>query len=317
MILSVCVNPSIDTVTRMDEFLINEINRTDNIKKVAGGKGNNTARIIKSLGEEVEVLNLIGGYEGQFILDEFNKLNIFCNFVKIKNDNRRCLAILTSNGEITELREAGPFVDNEEYKLLIEKFSKIYNKYELITISGSIPQNMNKNIYYDLVSIANENKIKSLVDAKGEVLEKVLEAKPFMIKINQSELSELVGKDISSEKDLIAALDDLIAKGIQVAIVSIGEKGLLANWQGTVFKVSVPHIKVVSTVGSGDAVLAGLSYGMTNNLGVENTLKLGASMGTAAAMSAATGQYNKSDLEWVRKNVKVNILRQDYNSNNG
>jgi tagatose 6-phosphate kinase len=213
------------------------------------------------------------------------------------------------------LREAGPFVDNEEYKLLIEKFSKIYHKYKLITISGSIPQNMNKNVYYDLVSIANKSKIKALVDAKGEVLEKVLEAKPFMIKINQSELSELVGKDISNEKDLIAVLDDLIAKGIQVAIVSIGEKGLLANWQGVLYKVNVPQVKVVSTVGSGDAVLAGLSYGITNNLDIENTLKLGASMGTAAAMSAATGQYNKSDLEWVRKNVEVNILRQDYNSN--
>jgi tagatose 6-phosphate kinase len=164
------------------------------------------------------------------------------------------------------LREAGPFVDNEEYKLLIEKFSKIYHKYKLITISGSIPQNMNKNVYYDLVSIANKSKIKALVDAKGEVLEKVLEAKPFMIKINQCELSELVGKDITSEKDLIAALDDLIAKGIQVAIVSIGEKGLLANWQGVLYKVNVPQVKVVSTVGSGDAVLAGLSYGITKYL---------------------------------------------------
>jgi fructose-1-phosphate kinase PfkB-like protein len=83
------------------------------------------------------------------------------------------------------------------------------------------------------------------------------------------------------------------------------------------YKVNVPQVKVVSTVGSGDAVLAGLSFGITNNLDIENTLKLGASMGTAAAMSAATGQYNKSDLEWVRKNVEVNILRQDYNSNNG
>src|SRR6056297_1810290 len=156
MILSVCVNPSIDTVTRMDEFNINEINRTYNIKKVAGGKGNNTARVVKLLGGDVEVLNLIGGYEGQFIIDELKRLDIPVNFTKIKDDNRRCLAILADNSQITELREAGPVVDSVEYDLFLKEFSKIISKYELVTISGSLPQGMTKNAYFDLVSIANK-----------------------------------------------------------------------------------------------------------------------------------------------------------------
>ncbi|MFP4456955.1 MAG: 1-phosphofructokinase family hexose kinase [Clostridia bacterium] len=308
MILSICINPSIDTVTSMDEFKLMEINRTDNIKKVAGGKGNNTARIIKNLGGEVSVLNMIGGYEGQFILNEFSKIDIPCIYSEIKGDNRRCLAILTKEG-ITELREAGPKVSQNEYKIFLDKFKEIYKQFEIITISGSLPQKMTTSAYYDLVRIVESKKIRVLVDAKSEALAKVIKAKPFMIKVNQEELVELVGKQLDIKKDYIEELQKIYKSGVEVVIVTMGEDGLLVNWQGDFYEVNVPSVKVVSTVGSGDAVLGGLAYGLANNYSVKETLKLGGSLGTAAAMSAATGQFDINNHNEIYKKVKVIKLR--------
>jgi len=288
----------------MDHFNLHEINRTDNIKKVAGGKGNNTARIIKNLGGEVSVLNMIGGYEGQFIVNEFSKIEIPCIYSEIRGDNRRCLAILTKEG-ITELREGGPKVTSDEYKDFLEKFAEVYEKFEVITMSGSLPQNLTTDAYYDLVKAVRKQNIKVLVDAKGEALSKAIKAKPFMIKVNQEELEELIGMSIESKSDYLKELEKIRKKGIEVVIVTMGKNGLLVNWQGEFYEVSVPNVNIVSTVGSGDAVLGGLAYGLDNHLSVEEILRLGGSLGTAAAMSAATGQFDMLDYKEVEEKVKI------------
>lgn len=305
MILSVCLNPSIDMVTEMDSFHLNLINRTYNIKKVAGGKGNNTARIIKALGGGVSVLNMIGGYEGQFILDEFAKLGIPCFYSEIAGDNRRCLAILTSDGQATELREAGPEVTEKEYELLLKKFEEIGNKRRIITMAGSLPQKLDKNAYFDLINIAHKQNNKVLLDAKGEALKRAIRGKPFMIKINEEELCEFLEKDVTEESEYIEALRNLEDDGIEVAIVSLGSKGMLANWQGQMYKVNVPQVKVSSTAGSGDAVLGGLAFGLANDMKIKDILIMGAALGTAAAMEAATGRYDDKNYRWVKQRVEV------------
>jgi 1-phosphofructokinase family hexose kinase len=306
MVLTVCINPSIDTAVYTNKFLLGQINRAESVIKVAGGKGNNAARIVKALGCEVVALNLLGGFEGQFIKHHLESLGIKCEYCKTNGDNRRCIAIL--DDDLTELREPGPFVTNEEYLRMLNKYKVLSSNFDVITLSGSLPPNVPSSVYQDMIELTDKH-IKVVLDAKGDALKLGIKANPYMVKINEFELFEYVGKESLSIEEMISTLDDICAKGVKIAIVSLGEKGLLANYFGSIYKVDVPRIKVVSTVGAGDAVFGSLAVGIKREEDVENLLINAASIGSAAAMQAATGEFCYEDYKRIALKAILKKLR--------
>ncbi len=306
MILSVCLNPSIDTAIYVDEFTLGQINRSNKVVKVAGGKGNNTARIVKAMGEDVASFNLIGGYEGQFILEHLRSLDIKCHYNLIKGDNRRCIAILTE--PLTELREAGPEISIGEYRETLCKFSELVKDYKVITMSGSLPLGMPESIYHELIEIAKQEGVKVLLDAKSKALSLGIKAKPYLVKINEEELLEYMNQEKLSKLEVVEALKYIQSQGVKIAIVSLGENGMIANWQGNIYQVAVPEIKVVSPVGAGDAVLGALAVGISREHTVEKVLKSSAAMGSAAALKAATGEFCSGDYLKILEKIELSLL---------
>lgn len=307
MIVSICLNPSVDVALTIKKLKLGKINRTQNVIRVAGGKGNNVARITKILGEDTLVIEPVGGSDGQFICSELARLGIDYAIINITQPTRRCIAIIDEDF-ITEVRENGPTLTDEEYQQFINLYKQNIKKASVITASGSLPKGINNEAYADLIKIAQKHNVPFFLDAKAEALYNGIKAKPTLVKINETELAEWSGIKLNSIQQYINALSRIKKEGIEIAIVSLGEKGMLAYWKNKLYQVKVPLIKIKSTVGCGDATMAGIAVAYKQNLGIKQVLKLGAACGSAAAMQTATGIINLRDLEHLKAKIKITEL---------
>ncbi|PEC82713.1 tagatose-6-phosphate kinase [Bacillus cereus] len=307
MILSVTMNPSVDISYSIHELKLDVVNRVETVHKTAGGKGLNVARVIAQMEEAVLATGVLGGTIGEYIIQELNKSNISNDFLKIKKESRNCIAIL-HEGMQTEILESGPTLSKEEGTTFLEKFEYLLTTASLVTISGSLPKGLPTNFYYQMLEICNNNGIPVIIDSSGEPLKNTLvhKEKPFAIKPNTAELTQLLGINMEvGIIDLKQACNHELFTGIEWIIVSMGGEGALVRHGEDYYRVTIPKIEVVNPVGSGDATVAGLAVALHQNQTVEIVLKTAMTTGMLNTMEAGTGYINVNKFKQYFELVNV------------
>ncbi|MDR3777535.1 MAG: PfkB family carbohydrate kinase, partial [Collinsella sp.] len=192
MILTVTMNPSVDTRYQLDELIIDDVNRVTP-EKTAGGKGLNVARVLGQLGDDVVATGLLGGHMGAYMAELMDADGINNDFVPIKGETRICLNILHA-GNQTELLESGPTIAPEELDAFTAKFTELAGKADVVTISGSLPRGVEADYYAKITGIAENAGAKVLLDTSGASLEAALksEIKPELVKPNLTEINGLL-----------------------------------------------------------------------------------------------------------------------------
>ncbi|WP_100065847.1 hexose kinase [Miniphocaeibacter massiliensis] len=307
MILTVTLNPSVDISYKLEEFLIDDVNRCKDVVKTAGGKGLNVARVLKQLGEEVNTTGFLGGYTGEFIETELKKLNIFTNFYEISGNTRNCIAVL-HGGKQTEILEVGDIVKQKEQTEFLELFNSLLKENLVVTISGSMPQGIEKDYYEKLLQIANDKDIKVILDTSGDSLKNIVlnsNVKPYCIKPNETEINQVENKDFEDREELIEYLRSDIFKGIELMVITMGSRGALVKFKDDFYSVNIPKIKVVNPVGSGDSTVAGIAYGINKKLNIEETIKYGMACGILNTMEEKTGYIDVSKIKDIKDKVEV------------
>lgn len=307
MILTVTLNPSVDINYKLEHFKIDSVNRVKEISKTAGGKGLNVSRVLRQLNQEVVATGFLGGSLGNFIREEIRKIDIGDLFVHSQDATRNCIAVIHDKRKQTEILESGPTIKPSEAKTFLKQFQKALQQVKLVTISGSLPQGLDKDFYNDLLRIANENNIPVLLDTGGSLLKRALkyEHKPFLIKPNKAEMADLIGHDFVNEKQLIEALKNPLFADIEWVVVTLGSEGGMIKYKNDIYRASIPKIKLVNPVGSGDSVVAGFAYGLIQNLAPLKLIKHGLSMGVLNAMEEKTGYINPDKVEWCAEQIEV------------
>ncbi|MGG1676218.1 tagatose-6-phosphate kinase [Neobacillus sp. NRS-1170] len=307
MILAVTMNPSVDISYPIQDFKLDDVNRVENVRKTAGGKGLNVARVVKQMGEDVLATGVIGGTIGDYIIQELTKSDIGNHFFQINQESRNCIAIL-HDGKQTEILESGPTISAEEGAGFLEKYWELLSEVSLVTISGSLPKGLEPGFYRKMVEMGREKGIPVIVDTSGEPLRQVLthDVKPFAIKPNIAELSQLlcmeVDESISSLKQL---LTNELFHGIEWIVVSLGGTGAFIKNGGDFYLVTIPAINVVNPVGSGDAAVAGLAVALKRKQSVPDILKTAMTTGMLNAMEAATGYIDREKFGQFFEMVEV------------
>lgn len=308
MIVTVTLNPSIDISYPLDRLKLDTVNRVEQVTKTAGGKGLNVTRVIHDLGGDVLATGVLGGFHGAFIADQLEQAGIQQNFTLIKEESRDSIAIL-HEGKQTEILEAGPTVSEEEQTSFMEKFKKLLEKAEIVTISGSLAKGFPTNFYQYLVQLAQEQDVKVLVDTSGESLRQVLlgEAKPYLIKPNLEELEALLDQKFSLKavEELEAVLSQPLFAGIEWIVVSLGKEGAIAKHREAFYRVSIPTIEAINPVGSGDATIAGFAFAAAQAYSPEDSLKLCMACGMANAQEQRTGQVNPANVKSHFEQIQV------------
>jgi tagatose 6-phosphate kinase len=309
MITTVALNAAIDKTYFVPNFQLGTVYRVPYVDVDAGGKGINVAKVVKLLGEPCSITGFVGGYNGTYIEDDCGKRGIEYDFIHVEGESRLCLNIMDERtGTSTEILEPGHSVSQEAVKQLKEKISELAKRSRILCLSGSIPAGVPIDIYAELTGRAKAEGCRVLLDASGEALLHGMEAKPDFIKPNEDEYRELTGHDDYSMEELIRHLDTYRQSGIECITVSMGSSGAISLFQGSWYRIYVPHIEAVNAVGSGDSFVAGYAVGLSKGNTVEECLKLAAAAGTANALQAKAGHLDLADVKRLMTEVQVQRL---------
>lgn len=306
MILTVTMNPSIDVSYPLDQLNIDTVNRIEKVSKTAGGKGLNVSRVLSQLNASLKATGVVGGKFGEYLTEQLDKDGIPHSFSKIAGETRSCIAIL-HQGKQTEILESGPEVSKEEQDAFVEHFETLMADTDFITISGSLPKGIGHDFYSLLIEKATKADVKVLLDTSGATLKTSIENdfKPFLIKPNETEIADLLGKEINSDAELIEALEDSEFDGIEWVVVTLGADGSIVKHQKDYYRVEIPTINVVNPVGSGDSTIAGLAYALSEGKSPKDVIKSGMVTGMLNTQEEKTGFINVDNFDELFDKITV------------
>lgn len=284
MIYTVTLNPSLDAYASVKDFRIGRTNRTEEESIIAGGKGINVSKVLKNLGLESVAFGFVAGFTGEEIERQLNESNIVADFVKLTEGISRINWKLISM-EGTEINGQGPNISSKEAETFLQKLQYL-QKGDILFLSGSIPTSLPKDFYEQIMNRVKESEVLVILDATGESLLNALLHKPFLIKPNHHELGEVFRTEISGREDAIVYGRKLQEAGAENVLVSLaGEGAVLLTLDGRIFTVQAPKGVVCSTVGAGDAMVAGFMTGWMETGDYEYALRLAVATGSASAFT--------------------------------
>lgn len=309
MILTVTMNPSIDVSYPLERLDLDTVNRITDVSKTAGGKGLNVSRVLSQLNAPLMATGVVGGHFGDYLTAQLDEDGISHHFSKINGETRSCIAIL-HEGLQTEILESGPEVSKEEQVVFIENFEQLLEDTDFVTISGSLPKGIDTDFYSLLIEKATQADVKVLLDTSGDTLRTSIQSafKPYLIKPNETEIADLLGKDLHSEEELIEALKDETFTGIEWIVVTLGADGALVKKGEDYYRVQIPTINVVNPVGSGDSTIAGLAYALSEHQSPEAVMKTGMVTGMLNTQEQKTGFINPDHFDVLYEKVTVEKL---------
>jgi tagatose 6-phosphate kinase len=305
MILSVCLNSSLDTRYNIPGFALGGIFSSLKPHITAGGKGFNLARVAALLGEETCAIGLVGTREELFFADSMAEVGASARLITTQNPTRRCLNIVDpSSNSSTQVLEAGCTVEPEELSRLLELCRESAMQAQVICASGSVPPGVPDDIYATLGQLARRLGKPFLLDARGLHFKEGLAGRPFAAKPNLEELEAHVGHDLASLTDLKCALREL-GKAVELPIVSMGAQGAAFLWEDRFYTIQQPVLEAVNAVGSGDAFMAGLAAGLNRGWDIRRSMKLAAACGMSNATKETTGTVCPRQIETLSAQVVI------------
>ncbi len=292
MIYTVTFNPAIDYVVHTDKIRLGSINRTRSENIYCGGKGINVSLVLAELGIKSKALGFVAGFTGAAIEQNLRDSGIDTDFVHLENGCSRINVKIKSEEE-TEVNGQGPSISAEKVNELYAKLDKL-TEGDTLVLAGSIPSSMPDNVYEQILERLSGKGIRTVVDATGNLLMNVLKYRPFLIKPNNHELSDIFGVELNTHEQIAEYAEKLRVMGARNVLVSMaGDGAILVAENGGVYSCGVCKGNVVNSVGAGDSMVAGFIAGCekgdTTDYGY--ALKLGTAAGGATAFS--NGLANK------------------------
>jgi 1-phosphofructokinase family hexose kinase len=309
LILCVNLNPCVDKTLFVDSLRMGEVQPASRVTVTVGGKANNVARVLKSFGREAVAMNVLGSETGQLcerLLREDDGLDT--ETVWTKAPTREIITIYeTGVNRHTDIKEAGPVISGAEREEFIQKYLVRLSAAEFVSFGGSSPCPSVDDLPAELVRLAQRAGVPFVLDTYGKALMLGLAEQPFMVKPNRAEAEALFGNKIASDAGARDALEQL-AVMTRLAVLTSGEEGFLAAYEGKRYRVHSPKVTTVDAVGSGDAVVALVLMGLLDNLPFEKTLARAAAAGAANAASILACKIKPDDVEPLVAKARVERL---------
>lgn len=283
MVYTVTFNPAIDYVVQTDELAIGAVNRSNREEIYFGGKGINVSLVLQELGIPSRALGFVAGFTGKEIERETANAGVETDFVHLHSGFSR-INVKIKSGEETELNGQGPEIPDVALDELFDKLQTLKDG-DIIVLAGSIPNTLPSDIYERILESLSDRDIKVVVDATKDLLLNVLKYKPFLIKPNNHELSEMFGVELKTNEQIAEYAGKLKEMGARNVLVSMaGDGALLLDENGEAHICGVCKGTVRNSVGAGDSMVAGFIAGSMDG-DFEYALKLGTATGGATAFS--------------------------------
>lgn len=303
MIITLCPNPSVDKILHLEQFHSGQVNKCINQQSFPGGKGIHVALALNELGNDSKIIGFWGGPTGEWIKKECDTLGISCLGPVLSQWSRTCITMLTnSEANNTEILEKGPAIDSAALHNFFEVTRSEIEGAKTVCVSGSWPVNSPENVYETLKSICDLKKKELWVDASGTRLKQALQVEPFGIHINKKEAAEFYGNGFTP-----AEYTQKLLNKCKVAALTDGANGLFLGYKNRIVHGKCSVNNIISTVGSGDCLTAGLIHAWYQKESLEDVCKIATACGAANCVRSELGMLYKKDVEQFKNNVQLQL----------
>lgn len=308
MIVTLTLNPSLDRAVEVDRLVPGAVNRATEARLDPGGKGVNVSRALLAAGVPSRAVLPVGGPEGDQLVRLLTAEGVGVSAVLVGGRTRSNLTLAEPDGTITKINEPGPTLTDEELDWVVDAVLSATGSADWVAACGSLPPGIPDDFYARLCLRLGSAGTSVAVDTSGAALLEAVAARPSLVKPNGEELAEAVGSPLGSVGDAVEAAQVLRANGAQVVLVSLGADGALLVSDDGVVSGECPVAEPRSTVGAGDALLAGFLAG-----GAHGPAALAEGLAWAAAAVALPGSRMPTldlvDRSSVRLHDRTNLSR--------
>lgn len=306
-VLTVTLNPALDQTIILDDLRIGEVNRARQSMVHAGGKGVNVASCLADWDHEGVAATGVLGADNQAVFTTlFGAKSIIDGFVRGAGETRMNIK-LSHNGETTDINLPGLALSAAEIAAVADKIDRFAVPGGLVLLAGSLPAGIAPETYPLLAKRAVGRGARVLVDSSGAPLSAALSGPdlPFAIKPNREEMEGFVGHKLPDDTALIAAARGLNARGVALVVVSLGAQGALFISAEAVLRARLPPMRVTSTVGAGDAMMAGIIAGLREAAGLDRIARLGTAFAAGKLVHPGASLPARHEVEALAGGVQI------------
>jgi 1-phosphofructokinase family hexose kinase len=312
VIVTVTLNAAIDRTLTVPNFQRGQRHRASSSLALPGGKGINVARALKALGVPVVATGFVGGSTGGRIVEALTAEAILNDFVRIEGESRTSTAVVDpTGGGYTEINEWGPSVESAELDLLLEKLRYLTQGVELVVFAGSLPRSVPDDFYAEAIRELARRHVPAALDSDSQPLRLGVEAEPFLVSPNQAEAESLVGQEFHDEEDFRLALEQIGELGARNVLITT-EGGcvaaLRAERQLRRYRAVAPRVEPVSTVGSGDVLLAAYIAAWHAQRPPDEALRAAVAAGAASTLELGAGRFDPRQAGRLQAAVELSAL---------
>lgn len=312
MIITVTLNLALDRTVAVPRFTLGNRHRAVDSQAVAGGKGVNVARALKSLGEPVIATGFAGGPTGARIREMLSYEQVLHDFIEVAGDSRTNMSIVDpTTGEQTEINERGPVVNEDDLERFSDRLLYLAKGADFCVLAGSLPPGADTHAYGSLIERLRNVGVPVLLDTDGEPMRAGLRAQPAVVAPNVTEAEEAVGYEFTEPDDLTSGLRRLIEMGADEAIVTTGSgcEAITGPPSGRrSYEATIDPLAAVASTGSGDAFLAGYVSARRAGREPSSCLAYGVACGAESTQHLGAGVVNAAEARRLLDSVRVEGL---------
>ena len=309
-VLTVTLNPALDLTVRLPSLRLGEVNRSDSLQVHAAGKGLNVAQVLADLGHQLTVTGFLGEGNPQAFEQLFAARGFADEFVRVAGDTRSNLKLAEADGRVTDINGPGLAVSEAQCDELLARLERLVPDHDLVVVAGSLPRGIEVQWFVELLQRLKRLGIRVALDTSGAALREGLAATPWLIKPNEQELGEARGVALDDSSAVAAEARRLQAEGIAHVVVSQGAHGVSWFSPNAALHANPPKVRVVSTVGAGDSLLAGMLHGLLEGWPAERTLTHATAIAAQAVGQVGFGITDTAQLAELEAAIRLQPLSQ-------
>lgn len=303
-IVTLTLNPAFDVHCYAENFKPYHESIAKITSNEAGGKGVNVSRALQANGVDNLAVVIVGKENGEQFVKALQKDGLNTVAVWTEGRIRENITLHEKSNPETRISFEG-FDCNANILARVKDAVGAVGRETIITFTGSIPKGISSSEVLKMLGEFKRKGAKIVIDSRSISLSELFEFKPWLIKPNKDEAEHYTGKIINSLADAVAIAKQIHDKGVENAIVSLGGDGAVLACKEGVFHAKTPQVKVVSTIGAGDSMIAGFVDGTVKGFSKPNVLKRASAYGTSACMQEGTLPPNLNDVEQIENQIEI------------
>lgn len=310
LITVVSLNPCIDKTVIIENFAVDKLNRITSWRQDPSGKGVNVALDVQALGVQAACIGFLWMNNGGIIEQRLKDAGVVTDFVYMPGDVRVNIKVVDPVCHTyTEINDRGCMIDTDALSSMERKIEEYTAKSSIMVFTGSIPPGVPHDIYGRWIKAVSAHGVKAILDADGSALAYGIDAVPYMIKPNIHELQRYLQRSLDGVDELKAAVEQLMGKGIDIVLVSMGAEGAFIGFNDkgahTFYRAPAVPVEVKSTTGAGDAMVSAMAVGLERGQNLCDMFSAAMAAAAAAVMAEGTQPISRETVEGILNKVHI------------